>query len=103
VGGSIHWDGSEEIGFSDTPTDLHLNGNVDDVAPAVGSFKGNSSFSGSNDFYNKGIVVFVSGTLKGIARRVEDYVGATRTFVLDENLPQAPSNGDRFRFLGRIE
>jgi hypothetical protein len=103
VGGEIHWDGAEEVGFSDTPTDIHVNGNIDDVDPAVGSFKGNSALSNLDGFYNKGVIAFVSGTLKGIARRVEDYVGSTRTFVLDENLPVAPSNGDRFRFLGRIE
>jgi hypothetical protein len=102
-GGSIHWDGTEEIGFSDTPTDIHINGYVDDSSPTTESFNGNTALSSTDNFYNGGIIVFVSGSLKGIARKVGNYIGATRNFTLSNPMPAVPSNGDRFRFLGRIE
>lgn len=83
-------------------------GTVSDWTPSAGDFDAATGLSSSDDFYNGALVVFTSGTLRGIARKVSDYVGARRTFSFtgatgepDAPFPAAPANGDAFLVIGR--
>jgi hypothetical protein len=46
------------------------------------------------------VLVFTSGALAGIDRRITGYTGATRTFAFSTAFPAAPANGDRFIVCG---
>ena len=90
-------------------TDVSVNGTVTDASPLVGEFDGNSGLASGDDFYNGSILVFTSGSLKGIARKISDYIGNARTFRFtggnnsaDAPFPQSPVNGDKFRIIGRM-
>ena len=86
-----------------------ISGSVSDASPAAGGFDGDSGLSATDDFYNGATLVFTSGTLKGLARQVTDYTGASKTFAFsgtgenaDAPFPSAPSDGDTFIIIGRI-
>jgi len=49
-----------------------------------------------DDFYNDSMLVFTDGALAGQVRSIVDYVGATKTIVLEEPLTSAPVNGVAF-------
>jgi hypothetical protein len=49
-----------------------------------------------DDFYNDSMLVFTDGALVGQVRAILDYVGATKTIVLEEALTSAPVNGVAF-------
>lgn len=74
---------------------------VDDASPTSSSFIGAAGLSATDDFYNDMLIVFTSGTLKGIPRRVSDYVGSTRTFTTGA-YPTAPANGDTFIIIALV-
>jgi hypothetical protein len=78
---------------------------ADSVAAVTGAaaFTGSSGLSATNGFYLGAALVFTSGALKGIARKVTGYTGATRAFAFATAFPAAPSVGDRFELLGRLE
>lgn len=78
-------------------------GNVDDAGAAAGDFDGNGGLSSTDDFYNDCALVFTSGTLKGLVRRITDYVGSSRNLSFTTAFPSAPANSDTFIILGRIE
>ena len=84
-----------------------VTGSVNDGSATATSFVGNSELSSSDDFYgNSGggsVLQFTSGALKGIARVITGYTGATRTFTFTEAFPTAPANTDEFVILGRID
>ncbi len=84
-------------------TSLEIDGNVNDASATTTVFIGNSGLSSSNDFYNRLVLVFTNGTLKGVGRRVSDYVGSTRSFTFGVPFPVAPTNGDLFSIIGLIE
>jgi hypothetical protein len=71
--------------------------------PTTTAFAGSSSLSATDDFYNGSVVVFSSGTLDGLARKITDYVGSTRTLTVSPALPSAPASAVTFRILGRID
>ena len=52
--------------------------------------------SAVDDFYNDSMLVFTDGALAGQVRSIVDYVGATKTIVLEEALTSAPVNGVAF-------
>jgi hypothetical protein len=52
--------------------------------------------SAVDDFYNDSMLVFTDGALAGQVRAILDYVGATKTIVLEEALTSAPVNGVAF-------
>jgi hypothetical protein len=52
--------------------------------------------SAVDDFYNDSMLVFTDGALAGQVRSIVDYVGATKTIVLEEPLTSAPVNGVAF-------
>lgn len=76
------------------------SGNVNDAAATTTSFVGNAGLSATNDAYTNQVIAFTSGTLAGVARKVADYVGATKTFTLTPALPSAPANSVTFVILG---
>ena len=80
-----------------------VTGSVNDSSATTTSFISDSGLSSADDFYNGCALVPTSGALKGIARKVTDYVGATRTFTFGVAFPSAPANGVTFSILGRIE
>ena len=78
------------------------SGTVDDGSPADTNFDGAAGLSSTDDAYNGQFVVFIEGGLKGIARKVIDYTGATRTFdFTGGGFPTAPTNGDPFLVIGK--
>jgi hypothetical protein len=52
--------------------------------------------SAVDDFYNDSMLVFTDGALAGQVRAILDYVGATKTIILEEALTSAPVNGVAF-------
>lgn len=78
-------------------------GSVNDAGAAAGDFDGDAGLSATNDFYNGSVLNFTSGTLKGIARKITDYVGASKNFSFTVPFPAAPSNADTFIITGRID
>jgi hypothetical protein len=80
----------------------HLNDSVISASPTSSSFAGSNALSSSDNFYNSSILVFTSGSLKGIARKVAGYTGSTRTFAFDAAYPTAPAQNDTFVLIGRI-
>jgi hypothetical protein len=52
--------------------------------------------SAVDNFYNDSMLVFTDGALAGQVRAILDYVGATKTIVLEEALTSAPVNGVAF-------
>lgn len=101
------WD--ELIVTINTEADLDVDGSVNDAGALAGDFDGDAGLSATDDFYNDAILVFTSGALKGIARAISDYVGASRNLQFngatgdaDAPFPSAPANGDRFKILGRV-
>jgi hypothetical protein len=52
--------------------------------------------SAVDDFYNDSMLVFTDGALAGQVRSIVDYVGATKTIILEEALTSAPVNGVAF-------
>ncbi len=70
-------------------------------APAVSSF-GTNLTSAVNDLYNNALITFTSGVNAGVARRIEDYDGATKVLTIEPDLASAPANGDAFTILKQI-
>lgn len=90
-------------------TDVSIGSFINDDSPEANDFNGNNSLSSLNDFYNNSMLVFTTGELKGITRKISDYNGSTRTFKFlgstnssDAPFPIAPNNGDKFKILGRM-
>jgi hypothetical protein len=52
--------------------------------------------SSVDDFYNDSMLVFTDGALAGQVRAIYDYIGATKTIILEEALTSAPVNGVAF-------
>jgi hypothetical protein len=52
--------------------------------------------SSVDDFYNDSMLVFTDGALAGQVRAIYDYVGATKTIILEEALTSVPVNGVAF-------
>lgn len=80
-----------------------IDGTINDAAATTTSFVVASSLSSSNDFYNGSVIAFTDGALVGIARRITDYVGSSRTATVSPALPSAPANGAAFIIIGRID
>ena len=83
-------------------------GSVADATPAAGDFDGDTGLTNTDDFYNGAFLVFTSGGLKGLARKVSDFTGASRRLqftgaagTADAPFPSAPVTGDSFVILGR--
>ncbi len=79
-----------------------VSGSVDDASPTVGDFDGDGALSAVDDFYNGMLMVITSdgNGLKGIARRISNYTGASFNFEFTVDWPAIPSNGDTFVIYG---
>lgn len=80
-----------------------INGAINDAGADADDFDGSSSLSSTDDFYNNMVLVFTTGTLKGIARKITDYVGSSRNLSFTTAFPTSPANGDKFVILGLVE
>ncbi len=76
-----------------------LPGSVNDVAPQVTSFTGNAGLSATNSFYTGMYLMFTSGTLAGLTRKITDYDGTTKMLSFADPWVVAPANGDTFYVL----
>jgi hypothetical protein len=72
-------------------------------APSTTQFAGSSSLSSTDSWYVGSVLVFTSGALDGLARKITSYTGATRLITVTSAWPTAPSSSDTFRILGRID
>ncbi|MCK9378515.1 MAG: SH3 domain-containing protein [Candidatus Moranbacteria bacterium] len=72
--------------------------NVSDISPTETEFDTNLD-STTDDFYNNGVIAFTEGVNKGVVRRISDYVGASKTIVVDPALPFAPTDDNRFAII----
>ena len=52
--------------------------------------------SSVDNFYNDSMLVFTDGALAGQVRAIYDYIGATKTIILEEALTSAPVSGVAF-------
>ena len=52
--------------------------------------------SSVDNFYNDSMLVFTDGALAGQVRAIYDYIGATKTIILEEALTSAPVDGVAF-------
>lgn len=71
--------------------------------PSTTSFAGSASLSSTDSFYVGSVLMFTSGALDGLARRITGYTGSTRTLTFTAAWPAAPASGATFRILGRID
>lgn len=78
-----------------------ISGSVNDASPNDTGFDGDSGLSSTDDFYNDSFLLFVSGSLLGLAREISDYDGGDRTFTFATAFPAAPANSDEFVIIGR--
>lgn len=76
---------------------------VNDAGASTTAFIGASSLSSVDDFYNGMALVFTNGALANQTRKIDNYVGATRTFSFASAFTSAPANGSSFVILGLIE
>jgi hypothetical protein len=72
-------------------------------SPTTTTFAGSSSLSSSDNFYNGSTLLFTSGALDGLVRRVTAYTGSTRLFTFVVAWPTTATSADTFRILGRID
>ena len=73
---------------------------VDSVTSATIFASSDLSLSSTDDAYNDAFVAFLSGTNAGLAAKITDYTGATRTFTVESGLA-SPSVSDKFIVLGK--
>lgn len=74
---------------------------TDDIIPTVTTFSTNLT-SAVNDFYNNALITFTSGANAGVARRIDDYNGATKALTVEPALSVAPADGDGFTILKQL-
>lgn len=67
--------------------------------PTTTMVAGNPELSATDDLYNNMFLVFTSGVLKGLPRKITDYVGSTKTFTVVA-FPLAATVGDEFAVIG---
>ena len=72
-----------------------IDATVNDAAASTTTFITTLSSSVDN-FYNDSMLVFTDGALAGQVRAIYDYIGATKTIILEEALTSAPANGVAF-------
>ncbi len=93
-----------DLDIADKVKDAAITGSIDDVSPLAGDFDGDAGLSATDDLYNKSLLLFTSGTLKGISRKIDDYNGTSKNLAFTTlAFPVAPANGDTFVIIGLIE
>ena len=76
---------------------------VIDTHATVTSLKGSDSLPTDDSFCLNSSLVFTSGANKGVARKISNYVGATRTFTVTSAWAETPALGDQFMVIGLLE
>jgi len=71
---------------------------VNDVSATVNTFVTNLT-EATSSHYSDLTLAFISGNLKGQAKPIRSYNGTSKTIVLDEDLSEAPADGDGFIIL----
>ena len=72
-----------------------VSGSVDDVSATVNSFI--TDLTGIQvDHYADQTILFTSGNLAGMSRLILAYDEGTKELTIEEDLPEAPANGDDF-------
>lgn len=82
---------------------VHVSSSVSDTTPAAGNFDAAAGLSATDNFYNGALLVFTSGALLSLARKVTGYTGTTRNLQFANAFPIAPADSDTFLILGRID
>lgn len=77
---------------------VSVEGNVNDAGATIDTFITDLTET-SDSHYSDLTLVFIDGNLKGQAKPIQSYNGTTKTIVLDEDLSEAPANGDSFIIL----
>ena len=72
-----------------------VSGAVDDAAATVTSFVTDLA-GGHDDHYADQTLLFTSGSLAGMSRTILAYNSSTKLVTIEEDLPEAPGNGDDF-------
>jgi hypothetical protein len=80
-----------------------ITGSVAPTSITTFSFGANTGLQAVDQFYTGMCLVFTSGTLAGVARRITSYVGVTRTFTFARPWPATPTSGDSFTIVGLID
>jgi len=82
--------------------DAVIFGYVSSAATITG-FLADAGLSSNDNIYQNAVLAFTSGSLKGISRKITNYVGSTKTIALSSGLAIAPSINDPFIIIGLIE
>lgn len=72
-------------------------------SPTTTAFAGSNSLSSTDSWYVGSVLLFTSGALDGLARKITSYTGSTRLITVTYGWPVAPTAADTFRILGRID
>lgn len=62
-----------------------------------------TSLTDATNFWNNAAIIFTSGALNGLTAKVSSYSNTGGTITPSVALPSAPSAGDTFEIIGRIE
>ena len=73
-----------------------------DNTGTTGTIQLNTNESSSDDFYNTYAVNIVSGVGLGQSRRINDYVGSTRTAILNSNWTQIPDTTSIYEIMPEV-
>lgn len=77
---------------------VSADSSVNDVSATVNTFVTNLT-EATDSHYSDHTLVFIDGNLKGQCKPILSYNGTTKTIVLDEDLTEAPADGDSFLIL----
>ena len=72
-----------------------VSGSVDDASAGLSSFITDLT-GGHDDHYADQTLLFTSGSLAGMSRLVLSYNSSTKLLVIEEDLPEAPADGEDF-------
>jgi len=86
-----------------TEVSTYLSSSVASGSISTTSFTGDSYLSSQGGFYVGSVLLFTSGALSGMARRISGYDGVTKVLTFATAWPTIPSLSDTFIIMGRIE
>lgn len=86
-----------------TEVSTYLSSSVASGSISTTSFTGDTSLSSQGGFYVGSVLLFTSGSLSGMARRISGYDGVTKVLTFATAWPTVPSLPDTFIIMGRIE
>ena len=81
---------------------ISQDGSVNDASATTTSFISNLTES-TDGFYHDKVIVFISGSLAGQARHIDNYNGTTKAITVSQAFTSAPSDADEFLILATHE